>query len=295
MRYRVLRTIPSPRVPRRAVPRELPRYAPHIKHAPHAQHARPAPDAPCAPYAPYAIDASLERSSWFTRPDTVHERSMLIAIVVAVVGLVFALANRVYADPVEAIVRARLQPALPAGLDVARVYLPASLAALDVDPAKVAVEPPRELRAGRPSVKLTVRGRTSYVPVAIAALTDVAIAQRELAPGEVIAEGDIAIERRAVVDVAVAPPATLVGASVHAVIAAGAPISARDVALPPPLPRGTQVSVDVRRGAIHIRGTGTLELSARPGELATARLAATRTVVHGRLVAPATLLVGEAP
>ena len=48
-------------------------------------------------------------------------------------------------------------------------------------------------------------------------------------------------------------------------------------------------------GAVHIRGTGTLEMSARPGELATARLAATRTVVHGRLVAPATLLVGENP
>jgi len=276
----LLRTVPSPRVPRRAVPRETQRYAPHAPHAPHA---------------PYVIDAPLERSSWFTRPDTVHERAMAIAIVVAVAALVFALANRVYADPVEAIVRARLQPALPAGLDVARVYLPASLAAIDVDPAKVAVEAPRELRAGRPSVKLTVRGRTSYVPVAIAALTDVAIAQRELAPGDVIAEGDVAIERRAVVDVAVAPPATLVGASVHAAISAGAPISARDVALAPPLPRGTQVSVDVRRGAVRIRGTGTLELSARPGELATARLAATRTVVHGRLVAPATLLVGDAP
>jgi flagella basal body P-ring formation protein FlgA len=278
---RTLRTALSPRVPRRAVARSLPPYAPHQSHAAYT------------PYTPYPIDESFERSAWFARSRRAYDRSMLIAIVVAVAGLIFALANRVYADPVEAIIRARLQPALPAGLDVARVYLPASLAGLDVDPARVAVDAPRELRAGRPSIKLTVRGRVSYVPVAIAALTDVAIAQRDLAPGDVIAEGDVALERRAVVDMPVAPPATVIGASVHGAIAAGAPIGARDGALPPPLPRGTQVSIDARRGAVRIRGTGTLELSARPGELATARLAATRTVVHGTLVAPATLLVGE--
>jgi flagella basal body P-ring formation protein FlgA len=280
---RTLRTALSPRVPRRAVARSLPPYAPHQSHAAYT------------PYTPYPIDESFERSAWFARSRRAYDRSMLIAIVVAVAGLIFALANRVYADPVEAIIRARLQPALPAGLDVARVYLPASLAGLDVDPARVAVDAPRELRAGRPSIKLTVRGRVSYVPVAIAALTDVAIAQRDLAPGDVIAEGDVALERRAVVDMPVAAPATVVGASVHAAIAAGAPIGARDVALPPPLPRGTQVSIDVRRGAVRIRGTGTLELAARPGELATARLAATRTIVHGRLIAPAILLVGETP
>jgi flagella basal body P-ring formation protein FlgA len=222
------------------------------------------------------------------------QRETRTAIRVAVLAFVAVLAGRAYADPVETIVRAKLSPALPAGLDVARVYLPARLAALDVDPAKVAVELPRELRAGRPSVKLTVRGHASVrVPVAIAALTDVAIAQRELAAGDVIAEGDIAIERRAIEGVAVAAPATLVGASLTRAIPAGEPLGARDVVLPPPLPRGTQVTVDVRRGAVRVRGTGTLELAARPGEPATARLAATRLVVHGRLAAPATLIVGE--
>jgi len=65
--------------------------------------------------------------------------------------------------------------------------------------------------------------------------------------------------------------------------------------LPPPLPRGTQIAIDVRRGAVRIRGTGTLELAARPGELATARIAATHVVVRGTLVAPATLVVGDLP
>jgi flagella basal body P-ring formation protein FlgA len=279
-----LRATPSARVPRRAVARSLPPYAPLESYAAYT------------PYTPYPIDESFERSPWFARAgSTSVSRAMAIAIIVAVAALLVALGNRAYADPIEAIIRARLQPALPAGLDVARVYLPVRLAGLEVDPARVAVEAPRELRAGRPSIKLTVGGRTSYVPVAIAALIDVAIAQRDLSPGDVIAEGDIALERRAVVDMPVAAPATVVGASVHAAIAAGAPIGARDVALPPPLPRGTQVSIDVRRGAVRIRGTGTLELAARPGELATARLAATRTIVHGRLIAPAILLVGETP
>lgn len=221
-------------------------------------------------------------------------RETRLAILVAVLAFVAVLAGRAHAEPIESIVRARLSPALPAGLDVARVYLPARLAALDVDPARVAIELPRELRAGRPSIKLIVRGHAAVrVPVAIAAITDVAIAQRELAPGDVIAEGDIAIERRAVADLAVAAPAMLVGATLTRALAAGAPIGARDVALPPPLPRGTQVAIDVRRGAVRVRGTGTLELAARPGEPAIARLAATRLVVHGRLVAPATLIVGE--
>jgi flagella basal body P-ring formation protein FlgA len=214
----------------------------------------------------------------------------------AILAFLAAFANRVYADPIETIVRAKLAPGLPAGLGVARVYLPAGLAALDTDPARVAIELPRELRAGRASIKLTVRGhRTVWVPVAIAALGDVAVAQRELAPGDVIAGGDIAIERRAQADVAPAQPATLIGAQVTTAINAGAAICARDVALPPPLSRGTQIAIDVRRGAVHIRGTGTLELAARPGEPATARLTATRLVVHGTLVAPATLIVGDLP
>lgn len=219
-----------------------------------------------------------------------------VAIIVAMAAFLAVLATRVYADPMETIVRAKLEPALPAGLGVARVYLPASLARLDTDPARVMVELPRELRAGRPSIKVIVRGHnTAWVPVAIAAFADVAIAQRELAAGEVIGDGDVAIERRAVADFAAAPAATLVGAQITSSIAAGAPIGVRDVALPPPLSRGTQVAIDVRRGAVHIRGTGTLELAARPGEPASARLAATRIVVHGTLVAPATLLVGDLP
>ncbi|HEY0482226.1 MAG TPA: flagellar basal body P-ring formation chaperone FlgA [Kofleriaceae bacterium] len=225
-----------------------------------------------------------------------HDRDLRIAIFVATLAFLAVLASRAHAEPLDAVIRARLAPALPAGLDIARIYLPATLAALDVSPDAVAIELPRELRAGRPSIKVTVRGRRSAaVPVAIAAAGDVAIAQRPLAAGDVIGPDDLVIERRAVADLTPAPTATLIGATVTTAIAAGDPIAARAVALPPPLARGTQIAIDVRRGAVHIRGTGTLELAARPGEPASARLAATRLVVHGTLVAPATLVVGGSP
>jgi len=231
------------------------------------------------------------------RPARAAERRALrIAIALAVLAFVTAVAGRIHAEPLDAVVRARLAPSLPAGLDVAKVYLPAALAKLDADPAAVAIELPRELRAGRPSIKLTVRGhRSAWVPVAIAATSAIAYAQRALAAGDVIGPDDLAIERHAVADFVPAAAATLVGATVTTAIAAGAPIAARDVALPPPLTRGTQVAIDVRRGAVHIRGTGTLELAARPGEPATARLTASHIVVHGMLVAPATLVVGDLP
>jgi flagella basal body P-ring formation protein FlgA len=249
--------------------------------------AGPAAASASVPPAQALLDGSARRR---------RDRQLRTAIALAIVALVIALANRVWAEPLETIVRAKLAPMLPAGLDVARVYLPAGLAKLDVDRSKVAIELPRELRAGRPSIKLTVRGRTTtWVPVAIGVAVDVAIAQRELAAGDVIGDADVAIERRAIADFAPAAAQTLVGASVTAAIAAGAPIGARDISLPPPLARGTQVTIDLRRGAVHVRGTGVLEAAARPGEPASARLTATKLVVHGTLAAPATLIIGDMP
>jgi len=110
-------------------------------------------------------------------------RDLRIAIIAALAAFVAALASRVHAEPLDAIVRARLAPSLPVGLDVARVYLPPTLAGVDTTPEAVAIELPRELHAGRPSIKVTVRGhRSASVPVAISVATDVALAQRALAP-----------------------------------------------------------------------------------------------------------------
>ena len=226
-----------------------------------------------------------------------------------------ALAGAAHADSLDAIVRAQVEPALPDPLGVVKVFAPAG----DFDPAKVTVELPRELRAGRPSVKVTIGfaapsrslasstanpsprslaagaaggKRTLWVPVAIAAMAEVAITNRAIAKGQPITAADVTIERRAG---ASRMPANVVGSVATHDLAAGAELAARDLTLPPPLPRGTQVTVEIRRGSVRVRGTATLELAARPGDPATARLQQTKTLVHGTLVAPATVVAGDTP
>lgn len=209
--------------------------------------------------------------------------------------LLCVLAGAAHADSIDAIVRAKVQPHTPQNLGVARVHVPPQLEKFDGDPAKVAVELPRELRAGRASLKVTVAGKGPvYVPVSFAGLSDVYVAQRAIAAGQTIAPADVALERRAL-DGAAPAPGNVVGGVAAKALAPGDAIGARDVTLPQPLARGTQVAVEIQRGTLRIRGTAILEFAARPGEPATARLAQTHTLVKGTLVAPSTLVVGGNP
>lgn len=205
-------------------------------------------------------------------------------------------ASTASADSVDAIVRARLAPVVPVGFGIARVHVPKALAEVDVAPAQVTVEVPGELKLGRRSVEVTLKGkRTLYVPVTIGKLIEVAITTHAVAEGDVLGAHDLSIEQRAVEVTTPAPAASLVGATVTRALAEGAPIQRDDVVLAPPLARGTQVSIEMRRGSVRIRGTATLEASARPGQSAVVRVGQTRTLVRGLLVAPSTVIVGEAP
>ncbi len=206
-------------------------------------------------------------------------------------------ASAANAAPVEDAVREQMLPSLPANTDIAKVYLPANLAKLDVDSSDVIVEMPRQLGVGRKSVKVTVRGqRTVFVPVLIGELADVAIAERSLAVGSVITAADVRIETRAVESGKThAKGGVVVGSRVAKAIKAGAYVGDKDITLPPPLPRGTQVAIVMKRGAVRVRGEGTLELVARPGETATVRLTHNKSIVRGTLVAPATVVIGTAP
>lgn len=220
---------------------------------------------------------------------------MMIVGVGLALGLGYGIAE---ADTVEAIVRASLAPALPAGLGIAHVYPPASMTGLDVPAELVLVERPRELHVGRASVKVVLRSRTSkksreaYVQVSYAALSEVAVARRALAAGDTIGEDDVEVQRRASDAIAPAAVGVVVGSTLTTDIAAGTAIGAHDVMQAPRLRPGSEVAVDVRRGGVHVHGTGTLELAARPGEQATVRLSGSKTTVRGLLVAPATVEVG---
>jgi flagella basal body P-ring formation protein FlgA len=210
--------------------------------------------------------------------------------------ILVALAATAAADPIDAIIRARLAPVVPAGFGIAKVHVPAVLASLDVAPSSVTVEVPGELKLGRPSIKVTVRGkRTIYVPVTVGKMTVVAIVNRAVTEGDVLTAADVTIEERATDVKAPAPAASVIGATMTHPLADGATIQRDDVVLAPPLARGTQVAIVMQRGGVRVRATATLEASARPGQEAVVRVGQTRTLVRGLLVAPSTVIVGEAP
>ncbi|HEY4175569.1 MAG TPA: flagellar basal body P-ring formation chaperone FlgA [Kofleriaceae bacterium] len=212
---------------------------------------------------------------------------------VQIVSFIVLLSSAVQAAPVEDAIHDQVSPALPAGTDIAKIYMPASLTKLDVDPANVIVEIPRVLGVGRKSVKVTVAGRSAvFVPVAIAKVADVAIADHALTVGQTVTDADVHIETIAIEGIAPAAGGAVIGSRIVKPVAAGKAVGAQDIALPPPLPRGTQVQVEIRRGQVLVKGQGTLELVARPGEQATVRLAQNNITLRGTLVAPGTVVVG---
>lgn len=209
---------------------------------------------------------------------------------------VCALAATASADPIDAIIRARLAPVVPAGFGIAKVHVPAVLASLDVAPSSVTVEVPGELKLGRPSIKVTVKGkRPIYVPVTVGKMTVVAIVNHAVTEGDVLTAADVTIEERATDVKDPAPAASVIGATMTRSLGDSATIERNAVVLAPPLARGTQVAIVMQRGSVRVRGTAILEASARPGQEAVVRVGQTRTLVRGLLVAPSTVIVGEAP
>lgn len=188
--------------------------------------------------------------------------------------LLCALAGTAGAAPLSEVVRDKLE--VPAGLGVVEVT-----AKDDVAPETVAIEPPTEIHVGRQSVRVYVKGRSMWVPVLFGKLAHVAVAQHDLAIGDVIADADVRYEDRAVANYAGEVEA--IGSKVVKPIAAGGVVAKGAVVQPPPVARGTTVSVEARRGAVKIHGTGTLELAARVGGSASVRMGT--QIVHGTLLA----------
>ncbi|MEJ7600389.1 MAG: flagella basal body P-ring formation protein FlgA [Kofleriaceae bacterium] len=148
------------------------------------------------------------------------------------------------------------------------------------------------MRVGRASWKVTHHGRTVFVPVTVGKQIEVAVLTRSLAVGDIVTAADFEVDLRATELPAVSPQ-LLAGATVTRAVAAGAAVSSQDVTLPPPLPRGTPIKIELLRGSVRVRGTGLLERAARPGEPAIARLSHTRSIVRDTLRAPATLVVED--
>ena len=119
------------------------------------------------------------------------------------------------------------------------------------------------------------------------------VSRRPLSKGARVADGDLALEARgdctgSGLEI---PPRTLLGAPVRRELSAGARVSLLDLEVPPPISRGTAVTVIAGGGAVRVATAGTLETPARPGERAAARLHERRLVVYGRLLDGSTFLV----
>jgi flagella basal body P-ring formation protein FlgA len=194
------------------------------------------------------------------------------------------------ADPVADAITAQLDAELPKNLGVAQVFVPKALA--DVAPDAIRVEAPLEPRVGRPSVKVIAKHRTYWVPVTLSKLVDVATLVHAVAAGTVLTEDDVEVEHRAFAGIP-APLAQVIGSTVVEDLDAGTALGAHDLALQPPMPRGSRVDVEIVHGVLHIKGSGVLELAARTGDLATVRLAFNQTVVRGTMVSPGVVVVGD--
>lgn len=184
-----------------------------------------------------------------------------------------AAAGAADADPLATIIAERAAIGLPATLAIATVHLPPRLALLDVAPDTVDLDFPAAARPGRASVRVRLRGahgRTVFVPITIAALADVAIATRDLAPGEIVTAADVRWEQRPVERLD--PGAVVIGALVSAPIAAGELLDDARLTTPPPIARGTEVVIVVARGAISITAHGHLEQATRIGATTRVRI-----------------------
>lgn len=207
--------------------------------------------------------------------------------------MVVALCGSASADSLAQIIGDRAATGLPAELAVTAVHLPKSLAGLDVDSTTVDVDFPSAARPGRASVKVRLRvprARTVFVPVTVGRVLDVAIALHDLVPGELITAADVRWERRAADPTTASAP---VGQRVTAVISAGDVLDDARLTAPPPMARGTEVRVIVRRGVVAIQTRGKLEQAARLGAQARVRLG-TGAFVSGTLADGGRVLV-EAP
>jgi flagella basal body P-ring formation protein FlgA len=196
------------------------------------------------------------------------------------------------ADPIGDAITTQLDAVLPKDLGVAQVFVPKALDG--VAPDAIRVEAPTQPRVGRPSVKVIAKHRTYWVPVTLSKLVDVATLVHAVAAGTVLTEDDVEVEHRAFAGIP-APLAQVIGSTTLEDLDAGTALGSHDLALQPPMPRGSHVDVEIVRGGLHIKGSGVLELAARTGDPVTVRLAFNQTVVRGTMVSPGVVVVGDVP
>ncbi len=191
------------------------------------------------------------------------------------------------ATPVEAAIAATL----PAHLVLVDATIPARIAQLAAAPgAPVIVEWRSPPRAGSSRVSITAGTARAWVPVQVAEQAERPTAARPLPIGHVVTEEDLVLE---LIPGARAPlsPALVIGATVRAPVLPGDELTSEVLALRPPLPRGTPITVVARAGGVTVTRAGRLETASRVGELAKIRLDDTTGLARARLDSPTTAVL----
>lgn len=188
-------------------------------------------------------------------------------------------------SPVEAAIRATL----PAELSLVQASVPARF---ERDGARgaVVVEWRTPPRAGASRVAVSRGASKAWVSVVLAAAELRPVAARALEAGDVIGEDDVVLTR----SIGGRSPLgrdVVVGATARTALSAGAALDESTVALAPPLPRGTAVTVIAEVGALRVSRAGRLEAPARVGELARVRLADVPRLARARLSSPTTAVL----
>ncbi len=191
----------------------------------------------------------------------------------------------------------QLEPDLPLNLLIGEVSVPATFVPEEGDEVRAKWRrTPKEGNAFA-LVELMRNDRVqrrAFVRVKLLAVHEVLVAQRELAEGDVIGEGDIALEPRIGTEGISLVPVSLVGSTLLKDVEFGQLINATNLELPAPVARGSAVKVVVNVGSARIESHGRLEETARPGEQVRVRVRATRKVVRGVLLDAKTVrMAGE--
>jgi|GEM_PF-2367050 len=224
-----------------------------------------------------------------------------LAVALAAPSLARADAPKPPRETMRQVVFDRALGGVPAGLALVDLELSASIADLDPTGAAITIQWRRTVRAGRTSLLVEVRGpkgtlSRGWARLDIREVRRVLVASRPLQEGAGIAEGDLVLR-----DVPVERgqgwamrAQELRGAPVLRDVAAGEVVGPDIVVAPPPVPRGTAVTVVVARGTVAVKAQGLLERAAMPGEQVPVRLLSHARLVHGVLVGRDEVQVGSA-
>jgi flagella basal body P-ring formation protein FlgA len=186
-------------------------------------------------------------------------------------------------------VEAQLERALPPHLALVEVEIPKHLPK-NVELLATFRSEPKPGRSLITLLAVDAQGNKTktWANVKLALRTTVWIAKHDLAEGTVIsianAEPKMVLAEKEV-------PQLQLGNPLLRARQSGETIGAEDVLLPPPLPRGTQLTIIAKIGAVEVSTSGTLERPARPGEIAVARISTVHRLIRGRLADRETLMV----